>query len=207
MDAHLTGQHDRAMTTEAVHGTASADPAGTRISPHSRLIANSSATRQSGDTIVIAAQTVAVNHCQRLLSGTIARSRGAARPSCWLGSPSKGGGRRESRVLSKHPQPRAQTKKRTSVVATGSPKQSDLPCAMVYGLFRALLGDRGFLATVACGSLHRLDASVGASGPHGFAVRLKHRSAARSAWRKPSLARSSAHTKLSIARTGLSGPT
>src|SRR5436190_22764408 len=36
-------------------------------------------------------------------------------------------------------------KKRTSVVATGSPKQSDLPCAMVYGLFRALLGDRALL--------------------------------------------------------------
>src|SRR5436190_18359441 len=36
-------------------------------------------------------------------------------------------------------------KKRTSVVATGSPKQSDLPCAMVYGLFRALPGDRAFL--------------------------------------------------------------
>jgi len=48
-------------------------------------------------------------------------------------------------VLSKHPQPRAQQKKRTSVVATGSPKQSDLPCAMVYGLFRALPGDRAFL--------------------------------------------------------------
>jgi hypothetical protein len=54
-------------------------------------------------------------------------------------------GRRESRVLSKHPQPRTQTKKRTSVVATGSPKQSGLPCAMVYGLFRALPGDRAFL--------------------------------------------------------------
>src|SRR3989440_10922903 len=46
---------------------------------------------------------------------------------------------------SPHPQPRTQTKKRTSVVATGSPKQSDLPCAMVYGLFRALPGDRAFL--------------------------------------------------------------
>src|SRR5207253_700208 len=35
-----------------------------------------------------------------------------------------------------HPQPRTQTKKRASVVATGSPKHSGLPCAMVYGLFR-----------------------------------------------------------------------
>src|SRR5213082_2337628 len=39
----------------------------------------------------------------------------------------------------------ARKKTRTSVVATGSPKQSDLPCAMVYGLFRALLGDRALL--------------------------------------------------------------
>src|SRR5439155_16230883 len=59
--------------------------------------------------------------------------------------PSEGRGRRESRVLSKHPAASHATKKRTSVVTTGSPKQSDLPCAMVYGLFRALLGDRAFL--------------------------------------------------------------
>src|SRR5205085_5427195 len=72
------------MTTEAAHGTANADPAGTRISPHSRLVANSSATRQSGDAIVIAAQTVAVNHGQRLLGGTIARCRGTAAPELLL---------------------------------------------------------------------------------------------------------------------------
>ena len=30
----------------------------------------------------------------------------------------------------------------------------------------------GFLATIAGGSLHRLDTSVGVSGPHGFAVRI-----------------------------------
>ena len=44
---------------------------------------------------------------------------------------------------------------------------------MVYGLWRALLGDRAFLATVAPEKLasQELDASVGASGPHDFAVR------------------------------------
>src|SRR5205823_1499324 len=68
-------------------------------------------------------------------------------------------------------------KKRTSVVATGSPKQSDLPCAMVYGLFRALPGDRAVLPpSLSRIAPQKLDASVGASGPHGFAVRLKHRS-------------------------------
>jgi hypothetical protein len=45
---------------------------------------------------------------------------------------------------------------------------------MVYGLFRALPGDRAFLSPSPRGvSSTKLDASVGASGPHGFAVRLK----------------------------------
>jgi len=34
----------------------------------------------------------------------------------------------------------------------------------------------GFLATIAGGLLHRLDTSVGVSGPHGFAVRITRRS-------------------------------
>jgi hypothetical protein len=48
------------------------------------------------------------------------------------------------------------------------------PHAMVYSLFRALLGDRAFLPPSPRGvSSTKLDASVGASGPHGFAVRLR----------------------------------
>jgi hypothetical protein len=48
------------------------------------------------------------------------------------------------------------------------------PRAMVYGLFRALPGDRACLSPSPRGvSSTKLDASVGASGPHGFAVRLK----------------------------------
>jgi hypothetical protein len=45
---------------------------------------------------------------------------------------------------------------------------------MVYGLYRALPGEPGFLATVTPEKLasQELDASVGASGPHDFAVRL-----------------------------------
>src|SRR5437868_15155672 len=39
---------------------------------------------------------------------------------------------------SMHPQPRTQQKKRTSVVTTGSPKQSGLPCAMVLTAYSAL---------------------------------------------------------------------
>ena len=48
------------------------------------------------------------------------------------------------------------------------------PCAVVYGLLRALPGEPGFLATfIGAMREHRrqLDASVGASGPHDFAVR------------------------------------
>jgi len=44
---------------------------------------------------------------------------------------------------------------------------------MVYGLYRALPGDRACLPPSLSGSLRQLDASVGASGPHVFAVRLK----------------------------------
>jgi hypothetical protein len=40
------------------------------------------------------------------------------------------------------------------------------------GLYRALLGDRAFLPPSLSGSLRQLDASVGASGPRVFAVRL-----------------------------------
>src|SRR2546421_12353964 len=73
-----------------------------------------------------------------------ALSRRRSRPSFAKQCPSKDRGRRESRVLAA-PIASHANKKRTSVVATGSPKQSDLPCAMVYGLFRALLGDRALL--------------------------------------------------------------
>jgi hypothetical protein len=53
----------------------------------------------------------------------------------------------------------------------GSP---GIPRAMVYGLFRALPGDRAFLPpSPAKIAFHQLDASVGASGPHDFAVRKR----------------------------------
>jgi hypothetical protein len=56
-------------------------------------------------------------------------------------------------------------------VTTGVPKQSGIPCAMGYGLWRALPGVPGLIATVASGSSASLDPSVGGSGPHDFAVR------------------------------------
>jgi hypothetical protein len=47
------------------------------------------------------------------------------------------------------------------------------PCAVVYGLLRALPGDRALLPPSRSRSLllESLNASVGASGPHDFAVR------------------------------------
>jgi hypothetical protein len=47
---------------------------------------------------------------------------------------------------------------------------------MVYDLFRALPGEPGFIATVTCRSSGKLDASIGAPEPHGFAVRGWHHS-------------------------------
>src|SRR5260370_19383476 len=59
-------------------------------------------------------------------------------------------------------------------VSQVTPESPGIPRAMVYGLYRALPGEPGFLATVAPEKLasQELDASVGASGPHVFAVRV-----------------------------------
>jgi hypothetical protein len=46
---------------------------------------------------------------------------------------------------------------------------------MVYGLLRALPGEPGLFVTVAeRNCFRRLDTSVGVSGPHDFAVRLRY---------------------------------
>jgi hypothetical protein len=50
-----------------------------------------------------------------------------------------------------------------------------LPCTVVYGLLRALLGEPDFVVTVISAMrMHRrqLSAGHGAPGPHGFAVRI-----------------------------------
>jgi hypothetical protein len=71
-------------------------------------------------------------------------------------------------------------KKHTSVVTTGPPKRSGIPCANGFnGFLRALLGDRAFLppSQATMRKHHRqLDTSVGISGPHDFAVRDSARS-------------------------------
>src|ERR1700753_1790430 len=63
------------------------------------------------------------------------------------------------------------------VVTTGSPQHPASPARWCYGLLRDLPGDRAFLPPSPPGSLpRRLDASVGASEPHDFAVRDLRRS-------------------------------
>jgi hypothetical protein len=61
---------------------------------------------------------------------------------------------------------------------TGTP---GIPRAMVLTVSSALSSVTGLVATVPaqCAALSRVDASVGASGPHGFAVRGKTHSSSR----------------------------
>src|SRR5207248_8744580 len=83
---------------------------------------------------------------------------------------------------SMHPQPRTQTKKRTSVVTTGSPNNPAFPARWFYRLIARSPRRRIRLITVVHGL--RLFNPVGptspprtwhqlrVSGPHGFAVRF-----------------------------------
>src|SRR6266481_299948 len=92
-----------------------------------------------------------------------------------------------------HPRPRVHfvLVERTRVT-TSTPESPGIPARNGFnGLFRALPGDRACLppssADIGCLSpvgptcLRKLDASVGASGPHDFAVRSNRLSSARSA--------------------------
>jgi hypothetical protein len=69
------------------------------------------------------------------------------------------------------PQPRAQQKKRTSVVTTVTPERPGIPRAMVYGLLRALPGDHACLTPSPARLLADLTPTIGASEPHDLAVR------------------------------------
>jgi hypothetical protein len=63
-------------------------------------------------------------------------------------------------------------KKHTSVVTTVTPESPGIPRAMVLTVSFVLLGDRACLPpSSAKVAFRHLDASVGASGPHDFAVR------------------------------------
>ena len=72
----------------------------------------------------------------------------------------------------------AVSRKKREVVTTGPTGAIRLsPRNGFNGFLRALLGEPGFLATLADGIIfHRLDPSIGGPGPHDFAVREKLRS-------------------------------
>ena len=100
------------------------------------------------------------------------RSRGLIARALHLRSPSqKVRGRREDRVRAA---PAVSCAKRTEEYAhehTGSAEASGLPCAMVYGLLRALPGERLSCHRRSTSCPLKLDASTAASEPHDFAVR------------------------------------
>jgi hypothetical protein len=64
-------------------------------------------------------------------------------------------------------------RKKAHALVRSHRKHPALPAQWFYGLLRALPGDRAFLPpSSAKVAFHKLDASVEASGPHDFAVRL-----------------------------------
>jgi len=82
-------------------------------------------------------------------------------------------GRRESRVRAAPAVSCANCTRKNAHEHTGPAEASDFPCAMVYGLWRALPGEPCTFATVARAPERNLDTSVGVSGPHDFAVRFQ----------------------------------
>jgi hypothetical protein len=82
-------------------------------------------------------------------------------------------GRREDRVRAAPAVSRARCRKRRTRAYRVQRRQSGLPCAVVLTVSFVLSPVTGFLATVAPRKLasQELDASIGASGPHDFAVR------------------------------------
>ena len=100
------------------------------------------------------------------------RSRGVNCPSSVYFSPSlRGRGRRESRMRAAPAVSCANCAKETPTSIQVKRRQSGFPCAMGYGLLRALLGDRLSCHRHLQGCPCELSASTGAPGPHDFAVR------------------------------------
>ena len=75
-----------------------------------------------------------------------------------------------------HPRSRVQcAQKGAHTSIQGSGEHPTFPAQWLYGLYRALPGRAGLVVTVAREKLasHELDASIGASGPHDFTVRIR----------------------------------
>ena len=85
-------------------------------------------------------------------------------------TPRKIKGRRECRASHAPAASHAKGKSVRALVTAGPPKRSGIPRDCFNGLFRALPGEPGFLATITGGSSRQLDISVGISGPRDFTV-------------------------------------
>ncbi len=98
------------------------------------------------------------------------RSRGAWRPSFSIKSSlfeTEGAGKTGC-----PPHPWSACNKKARGRTTGTSRTTGLPCAMVLRLIRALPGDQALLPPSPLGSSpEQLSASLGAPGPHDFAVR------------------------------------
>ena len=81
-------------------------------------------------------------------------SRDVNRPSFASIFALSSGGRRESRVRAAPAVSRANTDRRTHTSIQVQRRQSGLPCAVVYGLLRALPGERAFLPPSLRGCCH-----------------------------------------------------
>src|SRR6478735_12082063 len=104
-------------------------------------------------------------------------SRGAMRPRfAWLSPPEleEGAGKAGCAL---HPRSRVQSaQKKTHTSIQVQRRQSGFPCAVVYGLLRTLPGDRLSCHRRRADTSAQLGASIGAPGPHDFAVRAHLRS-------------------------------
>ncbi len=107
------------------------------------------------------------------------RSRGAFCPSSAKNlDPPQIGGRRKGRVPARTRGPsreKIRAKARSPQVAAENTPA--FPAQWFYGLYALSLASQCLIATIAAreafGACARLDASVGASGPHDFAVRIR----------------------------------
>src|SRR5947207_4657981 len=114
---------------------------------------------------------VAPRHGVTSISNKPPRSRGAMGPSFAkpIAQKSEGAG---NAGCTMHPQPRVRNKtKHTSVVTTVTPEITRHSPRNGFTVSFVLSPVTSLFDTVACASSHRLDASIGASGPHDFAVR------------------------------------
>jgi hypothetical protein len=122
------------------------------------------------DLHVIASRRIGAKRRQ----DTVSRSRGALRPRfaikfLTLRSEGAGNAGRPMRPIAAC----AMSVVERTRVSQVTPESPSIPRAMVLRLISCSPRRPGFLATVACGyRFRKLDASVGASGPHVFAVRL-----------------------------------